>query len=311
MMVKDSLKSSKVVFFLFLFLVSSCTLQNDLKVEKAEPKKPTPIPIKAKTIEVSNGKMTFVELKLPLEDGVYDLNCHGQSPDSIVNEMKILVQNQVSKLYYAEDYYSEETSRTCTLNDNRVVLNVDVKQFPYKEERLRVAKSKVVLSEKNKKRVEREWLMTREIYKNSAPKFLFSEPFRQPLYSKVTSQFGKRRVFNDLKKTSHLGTDFRAAVGVKIPAANTGRVVFTGDLFYTGNVVIIDHGMDIFSLYAHLSRIEVNTGDEVIKGQIIGRAGKTGRVSGPHLHWGIKVAGKSIDGMSVVDASKLHFGLPL
>lgn len=308
----EKVKSKTAGLMFFVLLSGGCSSPKNLTQEtNSPPKKPRLIPIQPKTVEVFNGKLTFLEMKMPLEDGVYDLSCLGVSPDSKENTVKMLVSQRQAQVYYVEDYYSEETQRTCFLADKRIVLNVEIKQFPYKEERLRVAKSKVVLSLENQKRVEKEWLLTRDLYKTSAKSFLFDEPFRLPLYSKVTSDFGKRRVFNDLKKTSHLGTDFRAAVGVKIPAANRGRVVFTGNLFYTGNVVIIDHGMDIFSLYAHLSKIEVQTGEMVLKGQIIGRAGKTGRVSGPHLHWGVKIAGKAADGKSLVDASKQQFGLPL
>ena len=313
MMDKDQLKKINIGV---LALVSFCFLSCSYSPQTSNPKKVSPpkkieLPkIQAKTIKVFNGKPSYLEMNLPINDGTYTLSCLGTTADSNENKIKIAVLNKTARIYYVEDYYSEETQRTCTLPDKRIVLNVEIDQFPYKEEKLRVARSKVVLSQANQKRVEKEWLMTQEIYKNSADRFLFDTPFRQPLFSKITSQFGKRRVFNNLKKTSHLGTDFRAAVGVKIPAANKGRVVFTGDLFYTGNVVIIDHGMDIFTLYAHLSSISVNEGDMVVKGQIIGRAGKTGRVSGPHLHWGLKVAGKAADGLSLVKASQAHFGLP-
>lgn len=92
-----------------------------------------------------------------------------------------------------------------------------------------------------------------------------------------------------------------------IPVTNRGKVVFAGNLFYTGNVVIIDHGLNIFSLYGHLSKIKAQVGDIVNQGDIVGLAGMTGRVSGPHLHWGIKINGHNVDGFSLVTESKKQF----
>ncbi len=308
MMVVQKLRKFSL-FFILLSCASANITPLSQKVEaKKEEKKVLP-EITPQSISVKNGQLEYIEMNLPLADGTYEAICSTENLEAKPDKLKFRVKTGTAKIYYSEDYYSEETQRTCALEDGRVILNVEISQFPYKEEQLRVAKSKVVLSEEAKKRVEKEWLMTRDIYNSSAPEFLFDQPFRMPLYTKITSDFGKRRVFNDLKKTSHLGTDFRAAVGVKIPVANSGRVVFVGDLFYTGNVVIVDHGMDIFTLYAHLSRIDVQQGQPVVKGQIIGLAGKTGRVSGPHLHWGVKVAGKAADGASLVESSKKQFGL--
>ena len=133
---------------------------------------------------------------------------------------------------------------------------------------------------------------------------MFNEPFEVPLDSYITSHYGNRRLFNNKKRSQHLGNDFRAAVGVPIPVANKGKVVFTGNLFYSGNVVIVDHGLNIFTAYGHLSKINVQEGMIVNKGTIVGLAGKTGRVSGPHLHWGVKINGSWIDGFSLVEESK-------
>ena len=112
---------------------------------------------------------------------------------------------------------------------------------------------------------------------------------------------------NNKKRSQHLGNDFRAKIGVKIPVSNRGKVVYVGDLFYTGGVVIVDHGLNIFSLYAHLSKTLVTTGTIVNRGDIVGLSGATGRVSGPHLHWGIKINGHNADGFSLVEESKKQY----
>lgn len=286
----------------FLILLASCASK------VPEQKKVLELPkLEVKKIKVYNGKIKFYNFKTQLANGIYNMNCVDLKKTADTAKQKFQVEQGRVRLYFLEDYYSESKSKKCFLDDKRLFLKVDVVQFPYKEEVLRVPKRKVELSEADQKRVEREFLEVREIYKDSADQFLFDSPFRLPLNSKITSHFGKRRLFNNKKKSAHTGVDFRARVGVKIPVANTGRVVYSGNLFYTGNVVIVDHGMDIFSLYAHLSRIDVKEGQLVQKGDIVGLAGKTGRVSGPHLHWGIKFAGRSADGITLMRESKKHF----
>jgi murein DD-endopeptidase MepM/ murein hydrolase activator NlpD len=123
----------------------------------------------------------------------------------------------------------------------------------------------------------------------------------------VTSFYGTKRVYNKQKKGQHLGIDYRAAIGDKVPTANAGKVVFSGDLFYTGGTVIIDHGLDIFSVYGHLSKTLIEAGRLVERGEVIGLSGNTGRTSGPHLHWGVKVQGQYIDGDVMIKETKKAF----
>ena len=149
--------------------------------------------------------------------------------------------------------------------------------------------------------------MLNKIYASSIPDFLYSTSFIHPLDSLVTSQYGNKRVYNKHKKSQHLGIDYRAAIGDKVPAANAGKIVFSGDLFFTGWTVIIDHGLDIFTVYGHLSKTLVKDGEMVKRGQLIGLSGNTGRTSGPHLHWGTKVQGQYIDGFVLVEESKKYF----
>ena len=128
-----------------------------------------------------------------------------------------------------------------------------------------------------------------------------------PLNSVITSIYGIKRTYNKQHKGQHLGTDFRAPIGEKIPASNRGKIVFSGDLFYTGWTVIIDHGLDIFTVYGHLSKTLVEAGQIVQKGDLIGLAGNTGRSSGPHLHWGVKIQGQYIDGIDLSEQTKKQF----
>ena len=142
--------------------------------------------------------------------------------------------------------------------------------------------------------------MQKKVYRSGVALPHFQEDFSLPLESKVTSPYGLRRIFNDKQESRHSGTDFRAAVGVPIPVSNRGKVVFTGDLFFNGHTVIVDHGMNIFTMYCHLSEVTAQLGAMVEKMEIIGLAGATGRVTGPHLHWGVKVDHQWINSMPFV-----------
>jgi hypothetical protein len=185
---------------------------------------------------------------------------------------------------------------------HRLLWIVQVKKFFYPQERLQVDKKHVILSKADQKRVEAERKITAQVYQNGHPTPYFREGFQRPLDSKITSYYGRRRIFNKGVRTQHLGTDFRAAEGTPIRNVNTGKVVLVADLFYTGNTVIVDHGLEIFSIYGHLSEPQVQVGEMVGPGDIIGLSGATGRVSGPHLHWGVKMQGLNSDGLSLVKA---------
>src|SRR4029077_16876069 len=101
--------------------------------------------------------------------------------------------------------------------------------------------------------------------------------------------FGKRRILNGQSGSPHGGGDLPATPGTPVYAAQGGRVVLAEELYFPGNTVVVDHGLGIYTFYGHLSEISVKAGDEVKPGAILGRVGATGRVTGPHLHWGLSV----------------------
>ena len=175
-----------------------------------------------------------------------------------------------------------------------------VKKFLFQEERLNVPKKHIQLTPENIARWKREVAIQKKVYASGVEGPYFRENFILPLSSVVTSPYGLKRIFNHSKGSWHSGTDFRAAVGVAIAAANRGKAVFVGGLFFNGKTVIIDHGMNIFTMYCHLSKISVEQGVMVDRGDPIGLAGATGRVTGPHLHWGVKVNHQWISGLPFV-----------
>lgn len=290
----------------FLLLLSCTNIKNKVNESPYEREitKPEKFVYNVEDIDVLNGKVKFVQFETNLDDGLYELNCFGESSQK--SFYKALVQEKIAKVYIAESYFSLPTKRKCYLKSEHV-LNIEVKSYNYPSEELNVPKGKVDLSKKDLARVIKEKKIKREMYKKSADTFLFDSAFDVPLSSFITSHYGNVRLFNNKKRSQHLGNDFRAGVGVPIPAANRGRVVYAGNLFFSGNLVVIDHGLDIFTLYGHLSKIKVKKGDMLNKGDIVGLAGRTGRVSGPHLHWGVRMGGNSIDGFSLVKESADQF----
>ena len=165
----------------------------------------------------------------------------------------------------------------------------------YKKEALKVAPKHVSPSPKNLQRIKAEKKELRRIYASSNNSRLWYGNFIKPVTSRTTSVFGTQRLFNGVLQSYHRGTDLRAKTGTPIYASNSGIVRLAKNLFYSGNIVIVDHGKGIFTTYAHLSKIEVRAGQHLARGDQIGLSGATGRVSGPHLHWGVKINGTYVD----------------
>ena len=133
-------------------------------------------------------------------------------------------------------------------------------------------------------------------YATTAPEPYWTEDFIVPIPGVTGGRnFGHRRVFNDQPRAPHSGADLKATTGTEIVATKRGRVLLTGDCFFNGKAVFVDHGMGVLSMYLHLSEILVEEGQMVERGELVGLAGATGRVTGPHLHWGVRVTGARVD----------------
>jgi murein DD-endopeptidase MepM/ murein hydrolase activator NlpD len=150
-------------------------------------------------------------------------------------------------------------------------------------------------------RVARENARARQIGEHShESRPMWRLPFIRPRASVITSEFGSGRLFNGRLTTRHLGVDFRGALGEPIRAANRGVVALVANFFLAGNVVYIDHGGGIVTAYFHMSKPLVSAGDTVARGQIIGRVGATGRVTGPHLHWAARYGAITVNPLDLL-----------
>jgi len=133
------------------------------------------------------------------------------------------------------------------------------------------------------------------VFAASAPEPLWTENFRAPVKAAPTDSFGTRRMFNGKLASIHKGMDFRATTGTPVKAANGGVVVLARPLYYEGGCVVIDHGLGIYTISMHLSRIDIKEGQRVATGDQLGLSGATGRVTGPHLHWAVRWQGAYLD----------------
>jgi murein DD-endopeptidase MepM/ murein hydrolase activator NlpD len=179
------------------------------------------------------------------------------------------------------------------------MLAVKAKKFPTRE--LTVDPKYVTPPPDVTARIEKEGAKVNEIFASSTPKKLWSGSFQLPVPGEVISVFGKRSIYNGQPRSPHKGTDFRGAPGTPIRAPNAGKVVLASNLYYTGNTVILDHGLGLHSYFGHMSAFSVKEGALVRTGDIVGKVGATGMVTGPHLHWTVCLLGIRVDPLSLVE----------
>jgi murein DD-endopeptidase MepM/ murein hydrolase activator NlpD len=180
--------------------------------------------------------------------------------------------------------------------------HLEIRAKTFDTRRLRVDEKYVNPPAEVLDRIRRESETVRKIFSDLSPERLWRGTFRRPVPGAVISTFGKRSILNDQPRSPHTGIDLRGATGTPIKAPNRGRVVLAADLYYSGKTVIMDHGLGLFSYFAHLSRLSVREGDIVPGGTVIGAVGATGRVSGPHLHWTVRLLDTRIDPLSLMSA---------
>jgi len=178
---------------------------------------------------------------------------------------------------------------------------VSIIERPFPSETLSVAPKYVEPPPDVRERLARERSKLQTLYRSRRSVRPSGRPFLRPVPGEATSVFGTRRLYNGKPRSPHPGLDLRAATGTPVESSGDGRVGLAQDLYYSGNTVIVDHGGGLFTLYAHLSKLQVLEGEEISAGHVVGLSGATGRVTGPHLHWGAKIGDSPFDPTALLD----------
>jgi murein DD-endopeptidase MepM/ murein hydrolase activator NlpD len=185
------------------------------------------------------------------------------------------------------------------LTEGTRAVTIEAREFPV--EQLTVAPRYVEPPPEVQQRLAREREKTARVYRTRRDVHPARQAFLRPVPGEPTSVFGTRRLFNGQPRSPHSGLDLRAAEGTPVHASGDGLVALAEELYFSGNVVILDHGGGLFTIYAHLSEIRVSEGQQVASGELLGLSGATGRVNGPHLHWGAKVGRRPFNPAALLD----------
>ncbi|MCP3953619.1 MAG: M23 family metallopeptidase [Desulfobacterales bacterium] len=189
------------------------------------------------------------------------------------------------------------------LRTYRKRIKIVPKKFPREE--LSVAPRMNNPPAKVLKRIKRELAAMKKALRTASSERKWTVPFHRPVEGVMLSRFGLRRTFNKETKRRHTGLDFRAPLGTDIAAIAAGKVILVGNYYLPGNTVVIDHGNGVVSMSLHLSEVLVSQGDRVQRGQVFGRSGATGRVTGAHLHLSVSVQGTAVDPAALFDMGAL------
>lgn len=172
---------------------------------------------------------------------------------------------------------------------------------PFLQERITVSSLFDRFDEATSKRIHKEQEQMARIWTVHSPRRLWEGRFLAPVAGAITSPFGLRRIVNGSPRFPHGGVDLKASLGTDIAAANHGRVVLQEEFFFSGKSIVLDHGGGLYTMYFHLADFHAERGSEVRKGELIGWAGMTGRVTGPHLHWGVRLNGARVDPFQLLE----------
>jgi len=190
------------------------------------------------------------------------------------------------------------TDEAGNLQSSALALRIEKVDFGV--QRLSLPREMVELDAKTLERVDREARRLETLFQTFRDEKLWSGSFIRPVGGELSERFGVNRIINGQQRSPHVGIDLRSDEGVPVLACNSGMVVLVDDLFFSGKSILLDHGWGLYSMYFHLSETSVKEGDRVDKGATLGRVGSTGRSTGPHLHWGIRINGARVDPLSLL-----------
>ncbi|GAB4260518.1 MAG: M23 family metallopeptidase [Deferrisomatales bacterium] len=189
-----------------------------------------------------------------------------------------------------------------------VVGELTVSSRKYAVQHLNVAEKMVTLSPEDQARAAREARAIRRTLAGRSRTRRWQTPFALPVEGPISSPFGVRRVYNGKRRGYHSGLDLAVPRGTAVRSPSEGVVALVGEFFYTGHTVFVDHGLGLYTAYFHLDEVRVAEGQAVAAGTILGAVGSTGRSTGPHLHWGVYLAGMKLDPLSLVRVAGVGVG---
>jgi hypothetical protein len=233
-------------------------------------------------------------------------NIHtSEPPVAYINKKRLYFSNCGEACFVAIGAIDIETKPgTYTMNvsagEQEKTLTLVVKPAHFPTLNLTLPDEKVFLSPENLKRVKKEEKKLRSLFQMVSEK-LWNGGFILPLANEFSTAFGTKRIMNEKRISIHRGLDIRGKMGERVKASNNGRVVLAEELFFGGNTLIIDHGQGIYTIYMHLSEFNVQLGNIISKGETVGFVGASGRATGPHLHFGVKVLQVNTNPLSMVE----------
>lgn len=204
----------------------------------------------------------------------------------IVTEQQV---NSESKSEIKDKRYREKQPTTSEIK-------FEVNDKKYREQRITVSNSRHVNPLPDDMiRITRELELQNSAYRQFSPNVPSNILLDKPVKGPLSSPFGLKRFFNGEPRAPHSGLDFAVPTGTPVTAPAAGKVILTGDYFFNGNTVFLDHGQGLITMYCHLSVIDVKVGDTLSRGQVLGKVGATGRVTGAHLHWNVSLNDARVD----------------
>ncbi len=216
-------------------------------------------------------------------------------------KLYFLAATNAFKAVLGIDLFTEPGAYTLDITARDKVLSrpVTVIKKKYPVQKLTLPEDMVELSPENEARAEREQKKVAAIWPNETER-IWNGSFINPREGKISTKFGLRRIINGIAKNPHSGVDVAAEEGQEVKAPNNATVAMVDNQFFSGNSVILDHGQGIYTMFFHLSKVLVEEGQQVKKGDVIALVGSTGRSTGAHLHWGVRVQGARVDPLELI-----------
>jgi murein DD-endopeptidase MepM/ murein hydrolase activator NlpD len=228
---------------------------------------------------------------------IIDIGAAGDpAPATFLGDKRVLVMQREDRWYAVIGIPLATTPGDLTIESGGKEMSINVGSHPYREQRLTIEnKSQVDPDQKQLDRIFSERKIIDAALNDYRDTALDGVSLSAPVAGPHSSSFGSRRFFNDQPRSPHSGMDIAADTGTPIVAPRDGVITATGDYFFNGNTVIVDHGQGFVMMYCHLSVVSVEEGQSVARGEDIGLVGATGRVTGPHLHFGTYLNGAAVD----------------